>query len=180
MTDPFEAARSFLDACSASRVGHINGDLLSHLEGTRRLLAEWEADEDLQLAGLCHAAYGTDGFPPSLIDVSDRGPLREAIGERAEADVYFYASCDREFVYPLFGREEPIRFRDRFADVVFNPDVESVKRFVELTFANELELAREGPAFREKHRDFFIDFFRRSGPRATTAANTCFRETFGI
>lgn len=184
MTDARSAALSFLRAHAADRTDHINGDLLTHLEGTRALLVEWGSDEDLCLAGLCHAAYGTDGFPPSLIDTSERNRLRDAIGERAEAEVFFYAACDRSFLYRQFdpkgGRGRPIRYRDRFSSAVSTPDAQTIHRFVELTYANELELARAGDGFREKHRAFFLDLFERCRPWASPAAHACFRETYAL
>lgn len=42
---------------------------LSHLAGTRRLLAEWGERPELCDAGLFHSAYGTEYFQPDhLVD----------------------------------------------------------------------------------------------------------------
>ncbi|MEU9838865.1 DUF6817 domain-containing protein [Actinomadura sp. NPDC048032] len=38
----------------------------------------------LRLAGLCHAFYGTDGFPVALGSVRRRQELSEVIGTEAE------------------------------------------------------------------------------------------------
>jgi hypothetical protein len=50
----------------AARIEHPGGTLLAHLERTRSRLAAWHARPALQLAGLCHAFYGTDGFATAL------------------------------------------------------------------------------------------------------------------
>jgi hypothetical protein len=110
------------------------------------LLDAWGASENLVAAGLCHAVYGTDGFPQALVDHLSRGQVRDVIGHEAEQTVYLYASCDRRFVFPQLGSDH-LRFRDRFTDEVFAPDPAGLRDFVELTFANELDVARHSAAF---------------------------------
>ncbi len=96
----FTDAEALLVTCNAQNLEHPGGTLLEHLRRVGGQLADWGASRDVQLAGLCHAAYGTDGFPVSLLDLDQRGTLREAIGMQAEELVYLYASCDRGQVYP--------------------------------------------------------------------------------
>jgi hypothetical protein len=137
------AAHDLLRTLGAADVAHLGGDLLAHLERTEAILHEWAAPEALALAGLCHAAYGTDGFPPSLLPLADRERLARVIGADAEALVYLYASCDRAAVYPQLG-EPAVGFRDRFTGEVHHPDDTAIADFAELTAANELELVRSG------------------------------------
>ena len=59
--------------------------------GVAGLLGEWGAGEDLRAAGLCHACYGTDGFPRPLLGPDERPLLAETIGTEAERLVYLYA-----------------------------------------------------------------------------------------
>jgi hypothetical protein len=134
-----ERANEFLRSHGAADVPHLNGTLLEHLEATAAVLERWGADEPLVLAGLCHATYGTDGFAPSLLSLDDRPMLVDAIGPRAEAIVYSYAACDRTFTYAQFAAGTP-RFRDRFTTEVLSPADDDLRAFVELTFANELEI----------------------------------------
>ena len=54
----------------------------------------------MSLAGLCHAVYGTDGFPTALLAVTERHVLSGIAGADVEELVYLYASCDRKFSYP--------------------------------------------------------------------------------
>jgi hypothetical protein len=146
-------ALALLHAHGAEAVAHPGGTLLAHLQRVRHRLADWGARPALRLAGLCHAFYGTDGFPTALIppDRPDgRAELAEAIGAEAEALVYLYASCDRTASYPALT-EAGGAFHDRFTGRSHTPDLPSRRDFAELTAANELDLARIDPAFRERH-----------------------------
>lgn len=81
-SDARTRAEAWLAARGAGLVEHDAGTLLPHLRRTALWLERWQAPEHVQLAGLCHAAYGTDGFATAL--AADRGPLRTAVGVRAE------------------------------------------------------------------------------------------------
>ncbi|MEY9903859.1 hypothetical protein ABIA35_000065 [Catenulispora sp. MAP12-49] len=148
------AIETFLRDRGAAAMAHPGGTLLEHLIRVSRRLAEWGVRPEVQIAGLCHATYGTDGFAPSLLDLTDRAVLIELIGERTEALVYLYASCDRAATYPrLRGGERPV-FRDRFTQADLQPAEADLRAFLEITAANELDVfrhnedlaARYGPA----------------------------------
>ena len=79
---------------------NINGSFLDHSKRTERLLLDWGASEELALAGLCHAVYGTDGFATALLNLDQRQRLSVAAGPDVEAVVYFYGSCDRGLLLP--------------------------------------------------------------------------------
>src|SRR3954454_16181055 len=115
-----DEARALLRRFGADRTPHPGGTLLTHLERVRIQLALWDARPALQLAGLCHAFYGTDGFPTALLPLDRRTELASVIGPDAEAIVHFYASCDRGATYPHLL--EP-RFRDRFTGRTYAPDL---------------------------------------------------------
>jgi hypothetical protein len=85
------------------------------------------------LAGLCHAAYGTDGFATALVSTSQRTQVQTVIGTDAEAIVYFYAACDRGAFYPALGHDDAPVFRDRFTAAQYVPDEAAVRTFVELS-----------------------------------------------
>lgn len=72
--EEYNKAVTFLKRHSADEIRHFNGSLLSHLESTYRLLRDWGNGEDLCIAGLCHAAYGTDGFWAGAIATAMSGP----------------------------------------------------------------------------------------------------------
>ena len=109
-----ERVCTFLRSCEAERLVHPGGSLYEHLCRVSMLLSDWGADETMQMAGLCHACYGTDGFDHAMVDVTDRRTLVELIGPTAEELVYLYCSCDRAAVYQLLADDGPVAFRDRF------------------------------------------------------------------
>ncbi len=50
-----------LEEWGARSHSHPGGTLLDHLVRTESMLRHWGAPDEVALAGLCHAAYGTDG-----------------------------------------------------------------------------------------------------------------------
>ena len=152
---------AFLKARSAADIPHLGGSLLAHSIGTSALLQKWENPDHICDAGLCHAVYGTFGFPTALLQISERKVLAGLIGERAEQLVYFYASCDRDYVYPRIGRAEELEFRDRFTGETFCPDRVLLGSFMEVTLANEFELAEKHPESAKNTCAVLGDLFRR-------------------
>ncbi len=147
--DRRRAVLDFLRDHGADDTQHIFGDLLSHLVGVETLVRAWGGSDLLALAALGHATYGTDGFEPFILGLDRRAALVDAIGPEAEAFVYFYAACDRGVFYPqlVSPDTEPgdLSFRDRFDGSLSTPRAEYVAHFVDLTFANEVELACASP-----------------------------------
>ncbi len=139
--DQRDAALEFLASRSAHEMPHLNGTLLDHLLATEELLRSWGSAESLCLAGLCHATYGTDGFAPFLVPPDDRGVMRAVAGAEVEETVYLYASCDRFAVYPQLAGDGPVRFGDRFRQLTVAVTDDQLRDFVDLTLANELEIA---------------------------------------
>jgi hypothetical protein len=150
----------------AETVQHLNGHLLDHLQRTERLLVDWGSSEALSTAGLCHAFYGTDGFGFALLGLDERDVLTTAVGPEVESLVYFYASCDRDFLYPQIGLREPTTFRDRFTGDVFDPSREQLQAFVDLTMANESDVVDASNPSADVP-DWFISLARRCGPLAS-------------
>src|SRR2546421_2513812 len=148
----------FLLARGALDVDHPGGTLLAHLQRTHDTLLRWGARPVLRLAGLAHAAYGTDGFPHGLIGTDARPNLVLLIGHEAEEIVYTYGSCDRGFSYPTLSGPEP-RLRDRFTGTVITPAPRLLGDFVELTFANELDVLSHNEDLRTEHGDGLRDLF---------------------
>jgi hypothetical protein len=86
------AARDFLRDQGAGSIEHPGGTLYAHLCRVEQRLAGLGAGPDLQLAGLTHAVYGTDGFGRSLLPWSERDSLRSVVGETVETLVYLYGA----------------------------------------------------------------------------------------
>ncbi|MEU9860857.1 DUF6817 domain-containing protein [Streptomyces sp. NPDC047971] len=137
-----DEARELLISHGADTRDHPGGTLLAHLDRVEARLASWGAREELRLAGLCHAFYGTDGFAEHLLPLERRDVLAAAIGAEAEEIVYAYAGCDREFSYPGMEREDGL-FRNRFTGETFAPTSRQRADLAELTAANELDVLRE-------------------------------------
>ena len=135
----------------AGAIEHPGGTLLTHLVRTGDVLRRWEAPPELVLAGVAHAAYGTDEFGVALFDVDRRDELVGLIGEPAEAIVHRYASCDRRFTLPRIAAGGDVAFRDRFTGTVDTVPAVDVRSFAELTVANELDVVTHSDSFRAEH-----------------------------
>ncbi|EGA67960.1 hypothetical protein VISI1226_08534 [Vibrio sinaloensis DSM 21326] len=162
-----------LKALGAGDFQHLNGSLEAHLQGTQALLNRWGADEVLQVAGLFHAAYGTAGFDDNMVSLAQRDKIASIIGPQAEALVYLYCSCDRDFVFPQFGLGKPIQFKDRFVEREFELSAELTVAFCELTVANELELVLASDVFKQQYgeelKQLFDDMREHLSPQAKQA-----------
>ncbi|MFF3845426.1 DUF6817 domain-containing protein [Streptomyces sp. NPDC002328] len=162
-------AEALLLDLGAGTLAHPGGTLLAHLRRVRSRLAAWEARPALRLAGLCHAFYGTDGFPEPLLPLDRRRELADAVGREAEELVYLYASCDRRATYPGLTGPAPC-FHDRFSGVRWTPAPRALRDFAELTAANELDLAAHDPVFRERWGPDLLVLFTRLRPLLSRAA----------
>jgi hypothetical protein len=137
------AVLALLDELGASDIAHPGGDLRSHLIRTHDTLRAWSAPDDVCLAGLIHAAYGTDGFPQALMPLDERPRLRSLVGEAAEAIVYRYCSCARQVSYARLD-EVPWPLTDRFTGDVVLLDRDEASAFAVLTIANERDIVQAG------------------------------------
>ena len=143
---------------------------LDDLVRVAALLADWGADQDLQVAGLCHACYGTDGYPDALLRLDERPVLTALAGVRAESLVYLYGSCDRAAVYPALGKAGPVLFRDRFTGRTHTPPERDIRAITELTAANELDVMQHNTALAAQHGAALRQLFAAACPRLTDAA----------
>src|SRR5262245_43991607 len=87
--------RAWLRQRGAESIDHPGGTLYAHLSRVHDRLGRLGSAADVQLAGLAHAVYGTDGFDLVLLDPADRTTLRDLIGASPERLVYLYGACDR-------------------------------------------------------------------------------------
>ncbi len=128
----------------ADRIDHPGGTLLRHLRRVHALAVEWHAAPRAQLAAICHASYGTDGFPHRLLAADERRRLRDVIGPDAEALVHVYGGCDRSRTYPALGTE-PLPVVDRYTGAATAISGADLRNFAVLTIVNELDVARHAP-----------------------------------
>ncbi|QLE76474.1 hypothetical protein FGW37_32775 [Streptomyces rectiverticillatus] len=169
---------AMLQAAGAEGIEHPGGTLLAHLQRVSALLSSWGARPALVSAGLCHAFYGTDGFPVALLDLGHRAEPAEAIGTEAEALVYFYASCDRKSSYHGLTDDTGL-FTDRFTGTRTRPSPEARRDFAELTAANELDIAAVSPQMRALHGADLLALFTRWRPLLSERAWAHCRSVLG-
>ncbi|GAA2795458.1 DUF6817 domain-containing protein [Crossiella cryophila] len=151
-------------------IAHPGGTLYAHLGRVRDRLAGLGHSQDVQLAGLTHAAYGTDGFALALLDWQDRAPLRALIGAAAEELVYRYGSCDRDRSWP--GLVATGEVTDRFTGEVRTLSGDRLAEFVDLSIVNELDVIEQDPTLLAKHGDYFRELFTAWSPVAAEALRT--------
>jgi hypothetical protein len=173
------AIETFLYDRGADGMPHPGGTLLAHLGRVQGLLADWGADPVVQTAGLCHATYGTDGFAPALLPLSDRATLVALIGEPAEALVHLYASCDRGAVYPRVDGTTEFAFRDRFTDRELNPPADQLRAFLEITAANELDVLAHNSELTERYGPALHALLTRAGTLLSPAAREAVTRQLG-
>ena len=136
-------SEALLARLGAGAVPHLSGTLLQHLRRTELWLDRFGASPQVRLAGLCHAAYGTDGFSTSLLPLAGRGELAAAAGDAAEGLVYRYAACDRAHFEAQLGQAQ-LMLRDRFTGAVAPLAAEAARDLCLLTLANELDVVLYG------------------------------------
>ena len=173
MDKQFEVLKSL----GAGDFKHLNGSLEAHLKGTESILARWGASRILRTAGLFHAAYGTAGFEDSMVSLSQREEISAVIGHDAEALVYLYCSCDRDYVFPQFGKSEAIEFTDRFTQSSFILSAELANLFCELTVANELELVYACDEFKSKYGLELLELFEGMDRYLSFEARNAYKST---
>jgi hypothetical protein len=145
-----DAAIKLLTERGAATMPHPGGTLLAHLERVHATLRSWHVPDAVALAGLTHAAYGTDGFPQPLLALTERPLLRAVVGVDAERIVYAYCGCDRATVYPGLGEPDPA-FRDRFTG--HHLDDVDLPAFAHITAANEIDVATHNADVLREHGD---------------------------
>jgi hypothetical protein len=166
--NPVGSHVDFLLDIGADRVPHGGRTLLTHLEGTRRLLIAWNAPLAWCDAGLCHSVYGTDRFEHALLDSGGRSRLQRVIGVEAERLVWLFATLDRGLVL-----QEP-------SPLEALPEIWALRNIHFANAVEQLAVARASPT-----REYWAGFpARHLLPRAARARKmlrqgSCLRDVFG-
>jgi hypothetical protein len=152
----FQDMGSLLLVRGADELEHAGGSLYVHLHRVAKRLTTLGASDTVVLAGLAHAAYGTDGFPTHLFDWQTERPVLEAvIGPEAELIVYRYGSCERETTWRDLAEHHTVT--DRFTGTSEELSGADLRDFVDLTIVNELDVLDHAPALAPKLRPFLQD-----------------------
>jgi catechol 2,3-dioxygenase-like lactoylglutathione lyase family enzyme len=139
----------------AAQLAHPGGTLLDHLRRVYRRLTGYGAGRPLRLAGLCHAAYGTNDAPQRLLADHEASLLSGIIGVEAEALVRLYANFDRAPVHTDFS-QDPVVHVDRFTGARRVLTTPLACRLAELTAADALDLARVSADYRRRNGDELV------------------------
>ncbi|MFF5294626.1 DUF6817 domain-containing protein [Paractinoplanes globisporus] len=159
------AVLEWLRARGAESIPHAGGSLYEHLGRVSARLAGHGAAPASCLAALTHAAYGTDGFPVVLLDVSERATLRGLIGVEAEEMVYLYGGCDRGRTWRALPATKLIW--SRFTGHSASPTPAELRAFVDLSIVNELDVYERSAEIAAKAGDYFRSVFPTWEPLAS-------------
>jgi len=170
----FQDMGSLLLVRGADELEHAGGSLYVHLHRVAKRLTTLGASDTLVLAGLAHAAYGTDGFPTHLFDwQSERAVLEAVIGPEAEQLVYRYGACDRETTWRDLAEHRTVT--DRFTGTSEELSTAELRDFVDLTIVNELDVLDHAPDLTPKLHQFLQEQLPRwqslTSPAVLTEAN---------
>ncbi|TCC45156.1 hypothetical protein E0H75_32140 [Kribbella capetownensis] len=170
----FQDMGSLLLVRGADELEHAGGSLYVHLHRVAKRLTTLGASDTLVLAGLAHAAYGTDGFPTHLFDWQNERPVLEAvIGTEAEQIVYRYGACDRETTWRDLAEHRTVT--DRFTGTSEELSTADLRDFVDLTIVNELDVLDHAPDLAPKLHQFLQEQLPRwqslASPAVLTEAN---------
>ncbi|MEU7905415.1 DUF6817 domain-containing protein [Actinoplanes sp. NPDC049118] len=160
-----QAVRAWLRERGAETVDHPGGTLYAHLGRVHDRLGALGHGPDVRLAGLAHAAYGTDGFDLALLAPTDRATLRDLVGERAETLIHLYGACDRSRSWKALP--ETRRVWDRFTGLALDLAPDQVQPFTDLTIVNELDVVERDPGIAERHGAALRTLFESWAPLAS-------------
>jgi hypothetical protein len=143
VSDRAEEIRSLLRRREAAGIEHPGGTLAAHLERVRERLAGLGAREELQLAGLGHAIYGTDDFAVELVSTAHREAMRAMLGPDVELLIYRYGATDRRKTWPELAATGQLW--DRFTSSAQTLGPDDVRDQVDLSIVNELDILEHLP-----------------------------------
>jgi hypothetical protein len=100
------------------------------------------------------------------------------IGPAAEEIVHAYAACERQPGYRDLTAEPPL-LHDRFTGHPYRPTPRQQRDFAELTAANELDLIRHDPRFKERYGPALHGLFTRWRPLLSDPARATVEQLLG-
>lgn len=130
-----------LHELNANDIQFFERNILSHLEGTYRVLRAWDACDDLAIAGLFHAVYLTEFFVTNEPHQATRHGVRAVIGPGAEALAYSYCVMNRAEFAGQDGTEAQ-GFQDTYSGAFVELSKDEDHKLMELIWANAIEQVR--------------------------------------
>jgi hypothetical protein len=149
-----EPHAAFLAARGAGERPHSGRNLLAHLAGTWRLLAQWGNPDSVCLAGLYHSVYGTNAFQHETLPLAERAAVQGLAGVEAEALAYVFCCVARprallRAAYAIGDQAEARLSHRRLPAQQLPVSRAQLRALLELEAANLLEQGSHGPALRE-------------------------------
>jgi hypothetical protein len=169
VTDRAEEIRSLLRRREAATIEHPGGTLAEHLERVRERLARLGAREDLELAGLGHAVYGTDGFDVQLVTIAHREAVRDMLGPEVELIIYRYGAVDRAKTWR--GLPASGQLWNRFESSVETLQPDDLRDLADLTTVNEVDVLEHSAETAQKYSAYFADLFTSWRPITSPAVS---------
>jgi uncharacterized protein DUF6817 len=169
-----QAVRAWLRDRGAETIDHPGGTLYAHLGRVHDRLGALGHDEPTRLAGLAHAAYGTDGFDVRLLESNDRPVLRDLVGERAEALIFLYGGCDRSRSWQSLP--QTLQVWNRFTGEAQPLPLRDVQSFVDLSIINEVDVMEQDSSIGQRYGDYFRTLFDTWAPLASPEALAAARQ----
>lgn len=118
---------------------HSGRTLMDHLQGTWRLLRDWDNPDEICTAGLFHSVYGTEFYKTRSADLSQREQIRQVIGQRAEQLAYFFSACDRRHMFSNVEKSGDYALQDLFQDELVPIPEDTLRALLEIEAANILD-----------------------------------------
>ncbi|MEV0461043.1 DUF6817 domain-containing protein [Catellatospora methionotrophica] len=166
--------KALLRERGAQTIDHPGGTLYTHLVRVHDRLAAHGLPEPTALAGLSHAAYGTDGFDTALLTLDERDLLRAAAGPAAEQLVHRYAATLRRHTWRDLARSRQLH--NRLDATVTVLTAAELRPLVDLSIVNELDLCEQAPGVAARYGDHFRTLFASwtdlASPQVTADART--------
>ncbi|MDQ3180218.1 MAG: hypothetical protein M3Q33_06830, partial [Acidobacteriota bacterium] len=159
----------FLKRFKADSVKHSSASLLVHLEGTGRILREWNCPAYLVKAGLFHSIYGTESFEQGLVSWRDRQIVEKVIGKRGEKLAYLFAAKTRRSFNRTVqaicknrknnGQNDFVKLtiEDRFTRSSIDCSREEISDLCAMVLANAAEQASRHPELLNDDFQFFVE-----------------------
>jgi hypothetical protein len=128
----------FLENSGTKKIPHIkNSSLYDHFLRVRDILKDWDADQKVVLAGMCHSIYSTEFFHKSILDIKNRAKLQDLIGEESENLVFIFSSMIRSSLKKTENSSFFYTDRNTNQDIEISEEV--FKSLVHIIIANEID-----------------------------------------
>jgi hypothetical protein len=145
--------KRFLQSLGFDDVNHSKRTLFDHLVSTGSLLQEWGCSEDICLAGLFHAVYGTESFRYRSDLIVHREDIQEVIGMSAERIAWLFGISTSKSMWVQFNclvnsANEPSKFllTHRITAEDLACERADLLALANITLANALDQAQHLPA----------------------------------